>query len=117
MTESEGNRFVVEESDGEREFFLTARFYTCRMLSMEAIAKTMKGIWRTRRGFEVRDMGDHKVLFIFREEGDVELIMKGEPWTFDKHLVALKRIKKHMDLSQIQFETTCMWIQLHNLPM
>ena len=117
LTEFEGNHFVVEESDGECEFFLAARFYIGRMLRIEAIAKTLKGIWRTRRGFEVRDMSDHKVLFIFREEGNVEQIMKGEPWTFDKHLVALKRIKKHMDLSQIQFETTCMWIQLHNLPI
>ena len=101
----------MEECDGEREFFLVDRLYTGRVLSMEAIAKTLKGIWRTRRGFEVRDMGDHKVLFIFREEGDVEQIMKGEPWTFNKHLVALKRIKKHTNLSHIQFETTCMWIQ------
>ena len=61
--------------------------------------KTLKGIWRTRRGFEVRDMGEHRVLFIFREEGNVEQIMKREPWTFDKHLVALKRIEKHANLS------------------
>lgn len=111
LTEFEGNHFVVEESDGECEFFLAARFYIGRMLRIEAIAKTLKGIWRTRRGFEVRDMSDHKVLFIFREEGNVEQIMKGEPWTFDKHLVALKRIKKHTNLSHIQFETTCMRIQ------
>ena len=68
---------------------------------MEAIAKTLKGIWRTRRGFEVRDVSEHRVLFIFQEEGDVEQIMKGEPWTFGKHLVALKRIEKHTDLRQI----------------
>ena len=117
LSESEGRRFVVEESDGEKEFFLATRFYTGRMLSMEVIAKTLKGLWRTKRGFEVRDMGEHRVLFIFREEGYVEQIMNGEPWTFDKHLVALKRIEKHTNLTQIQFETTCMWVQLHNLPI
>ena len=117
LSESEGRRFVVEENDEVREFFLAARFYIGWMLNIEAIAKTLKGIWRTRRRFEVRDMGEHRVLFIFREEGDVEQIMKGEPWTFDKHLVALKRIEKHTNLSQIQFETTYMWVQLHNLPM
>ena len=46
---------------------------------MEAIAKTLKLLWRTRKGFEVRDMGNHKVLFIFRDAGDVEQIMKMEP--------------------------------------
>nr|POE89548.1 hypothetical protein CFP56_02269 [Quercus suber] len=78
LSEFEGRRFVVEECDGEQEFFLVSRFYTGRVLSIEVIAKTLKGIWRTRGGFEVRDMGDHKVLFIFRDEGDVEQIMKGE---------------------------------------
>ena len=72
LSKSKGRQYVVEECDGEREFFLVARLYTGRVLSMEAIAKTLKGIWRTRRCFEVRDMGDHKVLFIFRDEGDVE---------------------------------------------
>ena len=43
--------------------------------------------------------------------------MNREPWTFNKHLVALKRIEKHTNLSHIQFETTCMWVQLHNLPI
>ncbi|KAK7841856.1 hypothetical protein CFP56_014779 [Quercus suber] len=98
LSESEGRHFVVEDGVGEREFFLVARFYTGRVLSMEAIAKTLKGIWRTRRGFEVRDMGEHRVLFIFRDERDVEQIMNGEPWSFDKHLVALKRVEKLTDL-------------------
>ena len=117
LSESKGRCFVVEEGVGEREFFLAARFYTGRVLSMEAIANTLKGIWRTRRGFEVRDIGEHRVLFIFRDEGDVEQIMKRESWSFDKHLVALKMVKKHTDLSKLQFETTSMWVQLHNLPI
>lgn len=62
----------MEECDGERDFFLAAKFYTSWVLSMEAIAKTLKGIWRTRRGFEIRDMSDYKVLFIFWDEGAVE---------------------------------------------
>nr|POF26724.1 hypothetical protein CFP56_71387 [Quercus suber] len=92
LTESEGKRFLMEDSEDEREFFLAARFYTNRVLSMEVIAKTLKLLWRTRKGFEVRDMGNHMVLFIFRDERDVKQILKGELWSFDKHLVALKRV-------------------------
>ena len=117
LTESEGKWFLVEDSEGEREFFLAAWFYTGWVLSMEAIAKTLKLLWRTRKGFEVRDMGNHMVLFIFRDEGDVEQILKGEPSSFDKHLVALKRVQKHTDMDKLLFETTCMWVQIHNLPI
>lgn len=65
LSESKGRRFVMEKCDGEQEFFLAVKFYTGWVLSMGAIAKTLKGIWRTRKGFEVRDMSDYKVLFIF----------------------------------------------------
>lgn len=60
-------------------------------------------------------MGNHMVLFIFRDEGDVEQILKGELWSFDKHLVALKRVQKNSNLNKILFETTSMWVQIHNL--
>ena len=79
LSESQGMRLIVEEIEDEQDFFLAVRFYTGWVLSMEAIAKTLKLLWRTRKGFEVRDMGNHKVLFIFQDEGDVEQIMKREP--------------------------------------
>ena len=34
--------------------------------------------------------------------------MKGEPSSFDKHLVALKRVQKHSDMRKLLFETTSM---------
>ena len=72
LSESEGRRFIMEESEDECEFFLVARFYTGWVLNMEAIAKTLKLLWQARKDFEVRDMGNHTVLFIFRDERDVE---------------------------------------------
>lgn len=61
------------------DYFLAANFYTRRVLSMEAIARTFKLVWRTRKGFEVRDMGNHLVLFSFSDESDVARVMQGEP--------------------------------------
>lgn len=52
-------------------------------------------MWRTKKGFEVWDMGNHRVLFVFTSEEDVDRDMQGEPWSFDKHLVALKRVEKN----------------------
>ena len=45
----------------------------------------------TRKGFEVRDIGDHRVLFVFSYESDIDKVLSGEPWSFDKNLVALRR--------------------------
>ena len=64
LTESEGDRYEVVEEKEAGEFFLAAKFFTKRTLSMEAIARTFKMVWKTRKSFEVRDMGNHLVLYV-----------------------------------------------------
>ena len=56
---------------------------------MEVIAKTFTPLWRARDGFKMNSFGDHKVLFTFEKKDDVERILEGEPWSFDKHLVVM----------------------------
>lgn len=46
----------------------------------------------------------------------MEQVLKGELWSFHKHIVALKRVRPHTDISSLMFETISMWIQVHNLP-
>lgn len=71
---------------------LAARFFTGRVLNMEVIVRTFKLLWHTKKGFGVRDMGNHRILFVFSEVSDVERVLLGEPWSLDKYLVALKRV-------------------------
>ena len=92
LSDSEGRKYVVEDTLGENEYFIASRFFTGRVLSMEAISQTFKLQWRTMKGFEVRDMGNHRVLFVFLDEENVDQVIRGELWTFDKHLVVLKRV-------------------------
>ena len=106
LSESKGNKFVVRDEPRVGEFLLAEKFYTKRVLNMEAIAKTFTLLWKTRKGFEIRDMGDHMVLFVFPEASDIERILRGEPWTFDKHLVALKRMDTNEDIRKLDFSVT-----------
>ena len=72
LSEHEGNQYLVWENETEEGYYLADRFFTSRVLSMEAIARTFKLLWRTLKGFEVRDMGNHKVLFEFSDLSDVD---------------------------------------------
>ena len=110
LSESEGSRYQVRDEQGEEEYFIAARFFTRRTISAEAIARTFRLVWRTKKGFEVRDMGNHRVLFVFTNEEDVARVMQGEPWSFDKHLVALKRVEKHASIQNVIFDRTTFWI-------
>ena len=84
---------------------------------MEAIANTFKLLWRTCKGFEVRDMGNHRVLFEFQDALDIDRVLRGEPWLFDKFLVALKRVSRNTDVKNLVFDRTWFWLQVHNLPI
>ena len=82
-SKSEGSKYQVCEKGYEGKFLLATRFFTGRVLSMEVMARTFKLLWHTKKGFEVHDMGDHRLLFVFSDEFDVEKVLAGEPWSFD----------------------------------
>ena len=115
LSESEGSRYQVRDEPGEEEYFIAARFLTRRTISAEAIARTFKLVWRTKKGFEVRDIGNHRVMFVFTNEEDVARVMQGEPWSFDKHLVALKWVEKNALIQNVIFDRTTFWIQVHDI--
>ena len=94
LSESEGNKFSVQEENTREEYLLAVKFFTRRVLNMEAIARTFTLLWKTRKGFEIRDMGDHKILFVFPEKADIDRVLEGDSWSFDRHLVVLQRIDR-----------------------
>lgn len=62
-------------------------------------------------------MGNHLVLFAFEDETDVARVLMGEPWLFDKHLMALREIERGEAIQSLTFDTTCFWVQIHDLPV
>ena len=59
LLKSEGSKYQVHDSGFEGKHLLIAKFFTGRVLNMEAIARNFKLLWHTKKGFEVRDMGNH----------------------------------------------------------
>ena len=117
LSESEGNKFSVQEEYMGEEYLLAAKFFTRRVLNMEAIARTFTLLWKTRKGFEIRDLGDHKILFVFPEKADIDRVLEGEPWSFDRHLVVLQRIERDDALRSMDFSVTRFWVQVHDMPI
>lgn len=84
---------------------------------MDAVAKTFRQIWRSTNGFKIRNLGDHIVLFVFKNQGDVDRIILSEPWCFDKHLVVLQRYDCDTSVNDLQFNRATFWVQVHNIPV
>lgn len=66
--------------------------------------------------FRILESGDHVILFTFDSKKEVERILSSEPWSFDKHLVVMQQYDKETPVSDVKFDKTSFWVQLHGIP-
>ena len=82
---------------------------------MEAIGRMFKPLWRAKKDFEVHEVGDHVLLFVFELEADAEWVLANEPWTFDKHAVLLQRFDGSTPSRYLRFTKLKFWMQIYGL--
>ena len=58
---------------------LATKFLTKRALNLEAVAATFMPIWRSKRGFKIKNLGNHIMLFTFDNETEVDTILANAP--------------------------------------
>ena len=89
---------------------------TKRALNIDSITKTFTPLWWLRNGFKIRYIGDHRILFVFDDKSEVENIIHGEPWNFDKHLVVMEWYEVRNLVDTLKFDRTMFWVQVHGIP-
>lgn len=117
LSEREGDDLCIKKDRRSQEHIIAALFFTRRVLSTEAVARTFKPLWRAERGFKIQREGDHKLLFIFDNQEDVDRILANEPWSFDKSLVVLQRYDRNSPIEELSFDKMDFWVQVHNIPI
>ena len=71
LSENEEKGYVLPKVQRKNEFMIVAKFLTTRALNMDAMGRTFKQLWQSCDGFKMRNMTNHKVLFAFDDEQDV----------------------------------------------
>ena len=117
LSEREGPGVCLKPEQAAPDCFLAAKFLTKRAFNFEAIANTFQPLWRSRNGFKIENLGDHTALFAFDNKLDVDKILSSEPWSFDKHLMALQRYDKDMTIHSMKFNMVNFWVQVHDIPI
>ena len=62
---------------------------------MESVLRTLKSLWKTKNSFDICDLGSNVVLVLFDDEDDLDHILMRGPWSFDKYLLCLYKLKNN----------------------
>lgn len=117
LSDREGGEFKFQAQHKSQEFSIVAKFFTPRALNVDAVAHNFNPIWRSKNGFQIQNLGDHRLLFIFDNKADVNRVPRNEPWSFDKHAVVLQFYNKTLPLRDLVFKEVIFWVQLHDIPI
>ena len=112
----EGDELGLDDELSTKNFNMAGKFLTKWALNVEAVTKTFSLLWRLVKGFKVRKISDHVLLFTFEKKEEVERIMSNAPWSFDKHLVVLQWYDKGVSLWDLEFKRILIWVQIHDVP-
>lgn len=117
LDEREGSRFVLKNQLQSLEFIIATKFLTKCVLNMEAMAGTFRQLWRSTDGFKfkIRNLDDHLVLFVFKNQGDIDRILLSKPWCFDKHLVVLQKYDHDVPVSDLSFKWASFRVQVYDI--
>lgn len=104
LSARKGRKVRLSNHQRISEHVLAAKFLTRRALNMEAVARTFRPLWRTKENFHITNAGNNVLLFAFELEVDVEEVLLGEPWSFDRHLVVFQRLDGSKSLKDLDFK-------------
>ena len=104
MDDREGGEVKLNENESSKNVTIAAKILTKRALNTESKIRTFNPIWRPKNGFKVRNVGNHTILFIFDNEEEVEKIMEGESWSFDKHFMMIKQYDYSIPVKDLVFD-------------
>lgn len=116
LFEAKGKKYNLSKDKKSQEHVLAVKFLTRRMVNVEVVARTFRPIWWTKRNFEVSMAGENILLIAFKLEIDVEKVLQGEPWVFDRCLVVLQQYDGSFPVKELSFDRMSFWVQIHNLP-
>ncbi|KAH9679913.1 CCHC-type domain-containing protein [Citrus sinensis] len=125
IDEEEEGGLTVTGDEGENSgqgkldlrFCLVGRFLTDKVINFVAMKNTMASLWRPGKGVCIKDLSPTLFLFQFFHEIDINRVLETGPWTFDQHILLVKRLEEDEQPQNIPLFTTSFWIQIYNLPI
>lgn len=100
----------------EEAFTLVGTLWTDKTVKFNFLKDTMATIWRPGKGVLAEEVEPNLFLFHFYHEKDRRRVLEDGPWSFEQHLLVLKKLEKEESPFDIDLTKAEFWIQIHNIP-
>ncbi|XP_042962494.1 uncharacterized protein LOC122296766 [Carya illinoinensis] len=121
LTEKEQGVVVISHSSKERmvqqgQHCLLAMVIAERAVNKKAFKNTIAKVWKCTSWMQFSKVGSNQYLVEFHLEQDLEQVLQGRPWCFDRWLVCLHSFDGKKSVKEIPFSMEIFWVQAHNTP-
>ncbi|KAK7844003.1 uncharacterized protein CFP56_011704 [Quercus suber] len=93
------------------------KVHTTRSVSLDALRKNMRMLWKTNKGVQISEIEDDLFLVEFGDGKDKQKILDMCPWSFEKQLVLMQEFEGEQIPKDIVMKWAPFWIQIFNLPL
>jgi hypothetical protein len=96
---------------------LVGRLGVPKKLNKEAFKSLLLRIWRTMGRVFFKEIQDKLWLFEFDDDSDKKRVLEGQPWCYERTLLILNEFDGKTLSSQMEFNSTPIWVQIHDMPL
>ncbi|XP_060961861.1 uncharacterized protein LOC133032058 [Cannabis sativa] len=120
LDDEEDNEVVYEEEDVEELEFddrwcFVGRLLTGKVSDFMIFQNIMADLWKPGKGMYVKIIEQNRFLFQFFHEIDIQRVLTGSPWTYDRKQLIIERLKKGDNPRTIALNKLDIWVQIHDL--
>ncbi|KAL8499912.1 hypothetical protein ACS0TY_019793 [Phlomoides rotata] len=121
IIEDEEEDLIVENVENTElpiaNLCLVGHFVTDHNANFNIIKSHIAGIWKPKKGIDIKDIGNGRILFQFFHVIDLRRVLDGCPWSFGGfplivHQLTVGEIPHYVPLNKLMF-----WVQVFNLPV
>ncbi|MBA0828519.1 hypothetical protein Goarm_013191, partial [Gossypium armourianum] len=67
------------------------------LVQISVKSSLIKSIWKTKKKFKIQVVGHNLFLISFEDEKDLELILEGCPWFFQRQSIIFDKLTQYME--------------------
>ncbi|KAM6592956.1 hypothetical protein CsatA_000659 [Cannabis sativa] len=108
--EAEGEELVFDD-----RWCLVGKFLTGRSLDFDAMRHLMASLWQPGKGVYIKELETNLYLFQFNHELDIQSVIDGSPWTFNKVPLVFHRLRSGENPREIHIHKLDLLVQIHDL--